>query len=95
MSDLSIIVNHLQSNVKKLIHLHTELQRENERLLKERNHLQRLQEQDAVKIKELEERNKIVKLARTIDNKENTSEIKHKINELVREIDKCVAILNR
>lgn len=48
-------------------------------------------------LKDLEERNKILKLAKSLNGNtdENISGIKLKINELVKEIDKCVALLNR
>lgn len=48
-------------------------------------------------LKDLEERNKILKLAKSLNGNtdENILGIKLKINELVKEIDKCVALLNR
>ena len=51
--------------------------------------------QEKNKIKELEEKYKVVKLAKSL-NQENdkSTDIKLKINELVREIDKCIALLN-
>lgn len=56
----------------------------------------KLAEQNEV-IKDLEERNKILKLAKTLNGNtdENITGIKLKINELVKEIDRCVALLNR
>lgn len=56
----------------------------------------KLKQQNEI-IKDLEERNKILKLAKSLNGNtgENISGIKLKINELVKEIDKCVALLNR
>lgn len=56
----------------------------------------KLGQQDEI-IKDLKERNKILKLAKSLNENadENISGIKLKINELVKEIDKCVALLNR
>lgn len=56
----------------------------------------KLAEQNEV-IKDLEERNKILKLAKSLNGNtdENITGIKLKINELVKEIDRCVALLNR
>lgn len=56
----------------------------------------KLKQQNEI-IKDLEERNKILKLAKSLNGytDENISGIKLKINELVKEIDKCVALLNR
>ena len=45
-------------------------------------------------ISQLEDKIKIVRIAKTIETKEGTVEAKLKINELVREIDKCIGLLN-
>jgi methyl-accepting chemotaxis protein len=56
----------------------------------------KLEQQNEI-IKDLEERNKILKLAASLsgNTEENVSSIKLKINQLVKEIDKCVALLNK
>ena len=47
------------------------------------------------KILELEERNKVLKLAKSLgENSGKTTDVKLKINELVREIDTCIALVN-
>ena len=47
----------------------------------------------------LSEKNKIVKLARSLagdaEGGEKSTELKLKINELLREVDKCTALLNK
>ena len=47
----------------------------------------------------LSEKNKIVKLARSLagdaEGGEKSTELKLKINELLREVDKCMALLNK
>lgn len=46
----------------------------------------------------LSEKNKIVKLAKSLagaDSGEKSTELKLKINELLREVDKCMALLNK
>lgn len=46
-------------------------------------------------IHQLNEKNKVLKLSTSIQNKQgNNKAAKQKINELVREIDKCIALLN-
>ena len=45
--------------------------------------------------KELSEKNKVLKLAKSLSGKQGKStDIKLKINELIREIDKCIAQVN-
>ena len=57
-----------------------------------------LAEKDA-EIAGLSEKNKIVKLARSLagdaEGGEKSTELKLKINELLREVDKCMALLNK
>ena len=44
---------------------------------------------------ELEEKNKVLKLAKSIAGMEGkNTEVKLKINELVREIEKCISLVN-
>lgn len=46
-------------------------------------------------IRELEDKNKIVKLAQAVHmSKEDKRKVKLKINEYIREIDRCIAVLN-
>ena len=46
-------------------------------------------------IHQLNEKNKVLKLSTSIQNKQGDNKAaKQKINELVREIDKCIALLN-
>lgn len=48
------------------------------------------------KLAELAEKNKVLKMAKSLSGAEgDSSDTKHKINELVREIDKCIALLNK
>ncbi len=47
-------------------------------------------------IKQLEDKNKILKLSTSIQSEQGDNKAARKnINELVREIDKCIALLNK
>ena len=48
-------------------------------------------------IEELEQKYKIMKLAKSLEGGEveSNKDLKLKINEMVREIDKCIALLNK
>ena len=96
MKNLSHIVTSLHSKVEKLVHLHKKLQEDYESLAKENTDLIKIIEQQKINTNKLEEKNKVIKLAKTLsETNENSLDIKLKINELVREIDKCIALLNR
>lgn len=96
MSNLSLTADSLQSKIEKLVHLHRKGAEENAKLRKELQDLQAALEKQKQTIKTLDDQNKIIKLAKTIqETNESPTNIKSKINELVREIDKCIALLNK
>jgi hypothetical protein len=94
MKDLATLVSGIDFKMRKLIEHHHLLRADIEqktgviRQLREEN--QELNE----KVRQLDEKIKILKLAKTLENKEGNVEAKLKINELVREIDKCIGLLN-
>lgn len=96
MSNLSQISSSLRSKCEKLIHLQKRLELDNVRLAGENSDLIKTIGQLKTTINNLEEKNKIVKLAKSLsETNENSLNTKLKINELVRDIDKCIALLNR
>ncbi len=91
----SLIVDSLQSKVEKLIIQHKKAKEDLKQLKEENSFLQGKLTDAKVQVKELEEQNKVLKLAKSLSGKEGKStEIKLKINELIREIDKCIAQVN-
>ena len=96
MSDLFEISNSLRLKFEKLMHLQKKLEGDNLQLITEKNILLENIQQLKTTINNLEEKNKIVKLAKSLsETNENSLNTKLKINELVRDIDKCIALLNR
>ena len=66
-------------------------------LVKAREETQRLKlqvENQALTIEELNNKIKIIKLARSFEEGEDTAALKRKINEYIREIDNSIALLN-
>jgi chromosome segregation ATPase len=66
-------------------------------LLKAREEAQRLKLQidnQSLEIEELNNKIKIIKLARSFESGEDTATLKRKINEYIREIDNSIALLN-
>ena len=93
--DTSLIVESLQSKVEKLIIQHNKAKEDIKQLKEENTSLQGKLTYARVQAKELSEKNKVLKLAKSLSGKQGKStDIKLKINELIREIDKCIAQVN-
>ena len=91
----SSIIESLQSKVEKLIIQHNKAKEDIKQLKEENTSLQGKLTYTKVQAKELSEKNKVLKLAKSLSGKEGkSSDIKLKINELIREIDKCIAQVN-
>lgn len=56
--------------------------------------LKKINEEQKGQIKTLEEKIKLLKIAKATETKEGAADAKLKINEMVREIDKCIGLLN-
>lgn len=88
-------INKIKKKIEKLIHLHSTLKADFEKMKGKYSELEKNVEQYKSTIKNLEDRNQLLKLSKSIkETNENPLTIKNKINELVREIDKCIAQLN-
>ena len=97
MENLSTKVNDISRKVEKLILLQSELKKENAELKQLNGQLARDVEEHKSKVKELENNNRIVKLARSLNEVSTgkNNDARQKVNELIREVDKCIALLNR
>jgi uncharacterized coiled-coil DUF342 family protein len=94
MNDVATLVSGIEYKLRKLIEQHQLTRNENSRLTTEIQELREIINEQKQTIKQLEEKSKILKLAKTLETKEGNIEAKLKINELVREIDKCRGLLN-
>lgn len=96
---MSVVAEQLDKVVEKterLIELCTALQEENELLKLENQSLNKLFESGKEKNKELEDKLRVVKLAKSFsETNEKSLDIKQKINDFVREIDKCIVLLKK
>lgn len=97
MSNLEHTLTSLQSKIEKLIHLHKKAKEDLAKVQREKEELNQVISDKDARIAELEEKIKILRLAKSLtsENENSTTDIKYKINELVREIDKSIALLNR
>lgn len=89
-------INQIKIKVDKLIFLHHQLTEKYEKLKNANNELQLANENHHKTIKDLQEANKMLKLAESLSgSNQNTQALKVKINEYIREIDRCMALLNK
>jgi regulator of replication initiation timing len=96
MSQLSTQLNKVIDKTTRLIELCAVLQEENDLLKLENETLNSALNASKSKTKELEEKLRVLKLAKSFsETNEKSVDIKQKINEFVQEIDKCIVLLKK
>jgi hypothetical protein len=103
MSAVADQLSTILERTERLIDLCDALQEENDLFKKENESLKAAVEAGKAKANDLEEKLKVLKLARSLDSNssnesgisEKTLDIKQKISEFVREIDKCIVLLKK
>ena len=89
-------LNKVVEKTERLIALCSALQEENDLLKLENQTLAAALNSGKEKTKELEEKMRVLKLARSFsETNEKTLDIKQKIDEFVQEIDKCIVLLKK
>jgi undecaprenyl pyrophosphate synthase len=90
------LISSINQNIDKLKSLYEQAKNEKLSLFDENEKLnQELQKKDTI-IKELEEKNNSLKVAKAVlTGSSDATEAKQKINKLVREIDQCIALMNK
>jgi hypothetical protein len=94
MGDVVTLVSGIEYKVRKLTERHTRLREENEIYSLEIQKLKKNNEEQKKIINQLEEKIKVLKLAKALETKEGNVDSKVKINEMLREIEKCIGLLN-
>lgn len=96
MSVIAKKLDQVLDRTQKLVELSKALQEQNDLVNLENQSLKVALESSETKRKEVEEKLRVVKLAKSLEGtSEKTLDIKQKINEFVREIDKCIVLLNK
>lgn len=89
-------IDSIFEKTERLVELCATLQEENDLLNLENQSLKVAVDTGRMKVQELEEKMRALKLARSLEGtNEKTLDIKQKINEFVREIDKCIVLLKK
>jgi uncharacterized phage infection (PIP) family protein YhgE len=96
MSQISEQLNKVLDKTERLIELCAALQEENDLLKLENETLNSAFNASKNKTKDLEEKLRVLKLAKSFsETNEKSVDIKQKINEFVQEIDKCIVLLKK
>jgi len=96
MSVVARKLDQVLDRTQKLVNLSKALQEHNDLLNLENQSMKVALETSENKRKELEEKLRVLKLAKSLEGtSEKTLDIKQKINEFVREIDKCIVLLSK
>ena len=95
MSKLNSTLNHIYEQLRSVGALLDAVRAENETLKSEIRHLQEVIAIQKNTITDLEDKNKIVKIAEAVQLSRTDKKVaKLKINEFIREIDRCIAVLS-
>ncbi|MEI6696989.1 MAG: hypothetical protein WCO13_13095 [Bacteroidota bacterium] len=95
MQDLSNLVSGIEFKLKRLIEQNNQLKIETTQLLKRNEEFTKTIENQKNTIKELEEKYKVLKIAKSLESHTNSFDQKIKINEMLREVEKCIGLLNK
>ena len=94
MASFYNLYNDIEYKIKQAQLRLIDISRENKQLQDERQLLKNENERLQNRVRELEEKIKLMTITQTIIQKEDKTETKKKITELVREIDNCIGLLN-
>ena len=95
MKDLELLVSGIEYKVRKLTGQMEVLKEELNRVVLEKQTLENVVRDKRNEVKTLEEKIKLINVAKSIESGKDSAQAKQKINELVREIDKCIGLLNK
>ena len=95
MKDLELLVSGIGYKVRKLTGQMEALKDELNLVVLEKQALEIVVRDKRNEVKSLEEKIKLINVAKSIESGKDSAQAKQKINELVREIDKCIGLLNK
>ncbi len=95
MNDIQQLIINIKEKTEKLVERNRSLSLENREINEKLMHIQRSIELQRETIKDLEEKNKLLKIANSMaSDDEGKKALKQKINSVIREIDKSMLLLN-
>ena len=90
-----MIISGIKDKIRNLIEEHNALELKCNKLEQKEEELTITVEQYKLTIKELEKKNSLLKVSKSLESIDDSDDVKKKITRLVREIDKCIGLLNR
>ena len=95
MADINLLIQNIKQKAELLVDKNKDLRLNNTELSNKIAHLHRSIELQRETIKDLEEKNKMLKIANSLaTDDEGKKALKQKINSVIREIDKSMSLLN-
>jgi predicted nuclease with TOPRIM domain len=95
MADIQFIIQSIKEKTERIVEKNKQLKSENMAMAGKVSDLERSLNLQRETIKDLEEKNKMLKIANSIGrDKDDKKALKLKINEFIREIDKSMSLLN-
>lgn len=95
MADIQVLIQNIKEKAEKVVEKNKRLMHDNSVLNEKINMLQRSIDIQRETIKDLEEKNKMLKIAHSIaSDDEGKKALKQKITSVIREIDKSMSLLN-
>ena len=94
MSELDNLVNLIEERSRKLVKRKNELSEENSMLKSKLAEMQSLVEEQKRTINELKDKHQVLKIAKTIEDEDDSKESIKQLNFYIKEIDRCIALLN-
>lgn len=95
MADIQVLIQNIKQKTEKIVEKNQRLLHDNSALNEKLNMLQRSIDIQRETIKDLEEKNKMLKIAQSIaTDDEGKKALRQKITSVIREIDKSMSLLN-
>lgn len=88
------LINSLKEKALAIQHKVIKLKNENVEIVKELERLQIECDENKVKLSELGQKYKALKIAKSLGNADDTDSLKKQINAMVREIDTCIELID-
>ncbi len=95
MEKIKDLLKGLETKTSLLVENQRKLREENIKLKNQKQEYLNLIENKEIRIKQLEEKLQVIKIARSVENLGDSVIVKERITDLVREIDKCIGLLNK
>jgi methyl coenzyme M reductase subunit C-like uncharacterized protein (methanogenesis marker protein 7) len=85
----------LEDKISQLAEDHQKTKNERDLLIRQSVILQKTIEEQKTELENLNKQVQAMKIAKSVESKQDTDKVKDKIRDLVREIDRCIELLNK